>query len=426
MKKLALLSLVLFLAVTGVFAGGQNEGTAGSRQVTLEFQNLDNGQVYKDGFAEIAALFEKKYPNIKIDFIFAGWGEGEEKLLVRSSAGDPPDIGQFNDDYIGAYAERGLLLPLDSYFADVDLSKYFQGSIDVSIVEGKMVAFHIAQKPRGFMYANLEWFQKAGYPYRDVTWGDPSWNWDTFLAAAKKLTAAGGEGKYGFAHHLTDEPKRWMLSNTTAPNNLVMKGKLQFDKPWVYETMQFFADMMNVYKVHPTWATMNDIGKLQLFQDGKAAMIQSGSWEIPALRKASFKWDLLPMPKKVRAVTEASMVNYGIMAKSDNPDEAALFAKFLLEEEPQRIMGRHTGNTPTLVSAAMDIEEWAGDVPAQNKHILVDALTNTYYGPFNEPGWFQARTVLKPYLADIYNGVKPAKDLMLLAHQKGQAAIDKR
>jgi multiple sugar transport system substrate-binding protein len=426
MKRIALLSLVLFLVATGVFAGGQAEGAGAAKQVTIELQNLDNGQQYKDGFAEIAALFEERHPNIKIEYIFAGWSEGQEKLLVRASAGDPPDIGQFNDDYIGDHADRGLLLALDDYFADVDLSKYFQGSINVSIVNGKMMAFHIAQKPRGFMYSNLPWFENAGYAFRDVAWGDPEWNWDTFLQAAKKLTAAGGEGRFGFAHHLTDEPKRWMLSATTAPNNLVMDGELQFDKPFAYETMQFFADMINVHKVHPTWATMNDIGKQQLFLDGKAAMIQSGSWELPALREASFKWDLLPLPTKVRAVTEASMVNYGIMAGSDNPDEAALFAKFLLEEEPQRIMGRHTGNTPTLVEAAQDIQEWAGDVPAKNTHILVDALTNTYYGPFNEPGWYQARTVLKPYLADIYNGAKPAKELMMLADEKGQEAIDKR
>jgi multiple sugar transport system substrate-binding protein len=426
MKRTAIILLGLLLAAAGVFASGQTGDSAStSKPVTIEVQNLDAGQPNKDAFAEIVGLFEEKNPNIKVEVIFAGWDEGQDKLLVRSSAGDPPDIGQFNDDYIGDHADRGLLLPLDDLFADVDLSKYFQGAIDISRVNGKLMAFQIAQKPRGFFYANMDWFKEAGMDLPTSTWGDPNWNWDSLIELAKKLQGT-RKDSYGFAHHLTDEPKRWMLSNTTAPNNLVMNGELMFDAPWVIETMQYFADIINVHKIHPSWATMNDIGKAQLFLDGKAAMIQSGSWEIPAFRDATFQWDLLPIPTKVRAVTEASMVNYSIMAGTDNPEEAALFAKFTLEEEPQKIWGKHTGHTPSLIEAAKDISIWAGDVPAKNEHILVDALTYTYYGPFNEPGWYQARTVLKPYLADIYNGAKPAAELMMLADKKGQEAIDKR
>ena len=427
MRRTTIILLGLLLATAGVFASGQGgDAAATAKPVTIELHNLDNGQPNKDAFAEILALFEAKYPNINVEVIYAGWDQGQDKLLVRASAGDPPDIGQFNDDYIGDHADRGLLLPLDDLFADLDLSKYFQGAIDISRVDGKLMAFQIAQKPRGYMYANLEMFAQAGLELPTDKWGDPNWNWDSFLQTAKKLTTSAGEGKYGFAHGLTDEPKRWMLSNTSAPNNLVMDGQLMFDAPWVIETMQFFADMINVHKVHPTWAYVKDLGREPMFLDGKVGMIQSGSWFIPDAREASFDWDLLPMPTKVRAVTEASMVNYGIMKGSDNPEEAATFAKFVLLEESQRIWGKHTGHTPSMVKAAEDIQEWAGNVPAENTHILTDALANTYYGPFNEPGWYQARTVLKPYLPDIYNGVKPAKEYMLLADKKGQEAIDKR
>jgi len=427
MKKLVVLLCSLFILVAGTaFAGGEKEAKAAA-PIEIEVYNLDTGDNIKQAFSEIIERYEVDNPNIKVKMSYVGWDEGQDKLLVRAGAGDPPNLAQFNDDYIGDHTYRGLLMPLDELFASFDLSTVFGPAVDISRVKGRLMAFQIAQKPRGFFFVNVDWFKKAGMDLPTEKWGDSSWTWDTMVETAKKLQSSPidpSTKSWGFAHHLNDEPKRWMLSATNAPDNLIMDNRLMFDAPWCYETMQFFADMINVHKIHPPWATMIDVGKRQLFLDQKLAMTQSGVWELPFFGKAEFEWDLVPIPKKVRAITEASLVNYGILKGAKHPQESANFAMYMLKPENQRSFGKLTGFCPNLKSEAENLK-WVGDVMPKRAHILFDALIHTYYGPFNEPGWYYARNVLKPLLADIYNGAKPAKELMLQAQEKGQKELDK-
>src|SRR5262245_50346794 len=62
-------------------------------------------------------LFQKKYPNIKVTFEFAGWNDYWTKMTTQAAGRNLPDVMQQDSAYISEWATRGIIAPLDDYVA---------------------------------------------------------------------------------------------------------------------------------------------------------------------------------------------------------------------------------------------------------------------------------------------------------------------
>ena len=65
-------------------------------------------------------LFQKKYPNIKVTYEFAGWGDYWTKMTTQAAGRNLPDVMQQDYAYITEWTSRGLLAPLDDYVKSGD------------------------------------------------------------------------------------------------------------------------------------------------------------------------------------------------------------------------------------------------------------------------------------------------------------------
>jgi len=420
--------LMILSLIIGIFSPSYLLAQKATTEIKLFL--LDIGPEYQRAWKQIIERYEKRTPGIKITLIYGGWDQGHEKLLVSIAGGTPPDITQFNDDFIGDYTYKGILEPLNDLLKDVDWSIFFKAGVDVTRVKGIYRSVGIAHKPRLFYY-NKDLFDKAGVSYLPKTWPGTGWTWDTFLEKARKLTKdTNGDGIpdiYGAAIGLAGQPPFWWIrNNAPEPCNIITEGKFSMTEPWAIEALQWCADLSLVHKVSPPFSVERDVGGRNLFVSQKAAMFFSGSWELPFLKDVKFRWDVGPMPKKVRATSEASLFNFGIISTSKHKQEAAAFLKYLLTAvEPQAILAREAGLAPAKIRECKKLE-WLG-LPKEvtiNKGMFIEALYNTVYGPFQVPGWYEVYKMLKVASDEVASGRKTAKQAMEELGPKAQQILD--
>ena len=83
-------------------------------------------QTRHDLTTKMIEVFEKKYPNIKVEPEFTDWNGYWSKLATQAAGGLVPDVIQMDYQYLVQYANNGVLADLSSYIDS--------GVIDVSAV----------------------------------------------------------------------------------------------------------------------------------------------------------------------------------------------------------------------------------------------------------------------------------------------------
>ncbi|WP_433364666.1 ABC transporter substrate-binding protein [Actinoplanes sp. CA-142083] len=130
------------------------------------------------------ALFEKKYPAIKVNVVNAGQGaDAYTKLRTALKAGSgAPDLAQIEYQYIPTFSITKSLVDLRPYAAEANKAKFVDWTwSQVTGPGGEILAYPQDTGPMGMLY-RADLFEKYGI-------GVPQ-TWDDFAAAARKLHAA--------------------------------------------------------------------------------------------------------------------------------------------------------------------------------------------------------------------------------------------
>jgi multiple sugar transport system substrate-binding protein len=258
------------------------------------------------------------------------------------------------------------------------------------------------------LYYNKDMFAQSGVPYPDETW-----DWNTFLEAAKKLTKdTNGDGKidqFGFSPEpWLDSFIYWIWENGGEIVSEDLKTCI-INQPEAVEALQFIADMRTKYKVAPSVIATQQPGQgsVELMSAGKLGMYVNGSWMISELRKkAKFKWDVAPVPKgpKGRA-TVLFTVGMVIPTESRHPEEAWEFLKYLGGAAGQSFFGstKIASGIPAIKSIAESTVFKDASLPPEHIEVLLQAASD-YARPLR----------LVPEMSEIYEVLQPATDELWL------------
>ncbi|MGV8854652.1 MAG: ABC transporter substrate-binding protein [Devosia sp.] len=125
-----------FLAGTAALLGS----SALLRAATAQENNLRlifwGSQPRADRTYAVADLYTAAHPDVSIGGEFLAWPDYWPKLATQTAGGNQPDIMQMDYRYIGEYARRGTLAPLDDLaggpldIAGVDADQLANGTID--------------------------------------------------------------------------------------------------------------------------------------------------------------------------------------------------------------------------------------------------------------------------------------------------------
>jgi len=277
-------------------------------------------------------LFEKKYPNIKVNLVNAGQGTPEyTKLRTALKAGKgAPDCCQIEFQYIPTFNLGGDLLDLVPYGANDVKSAFVDWTWNQVSIGGKVLGMPWDTGPMGLLYRE-DIFTKYGIAV-PKTWADFATAGDKLHAAAPgvAMTTLGNDQIGQFLALM------WQLG--AKPFEVDgSKIKINMNGPEAQKVANFIEPLVES-GVISTDTTFNNDWYAGL-ANGRYATWFSAAWGPIFLQgsaaKSSGKWRAAPLPQW--DVAKPSSGNWGgstiaVMSKTKYPAASAAFAKFMMTD----------------------------------------------------------------------------------------------
>jgi len=406
--------LHLFLATAFFFSGcGQAARQDGVVEVKVAFWGSPEEI---DIITHSIADWQTAHPKIKIIFEHTPYTGYDSKILTRIAGGAAPDIIATEVDYFVTFASKNVLEDLSAYLeqntADFSSKDFFPTILGRFTVNGRILAIPRDVAPFACVFYNKKLFDEAG-----VAYPTDDWTWDDMLRIARALTKNDENGRitqYGFYG--------WAWQNFIYGNGGAMVDdvknptKTLLDDPRSIEGLQFYSDLINLYKVMPTPVALANLGMGidLMFSSGRLAMFMSGIWETPGLRNYNFEWDVVMSPKNAKGIRAfgSGGSGYSILKSSKHKQEAWEVVKALTGAGGQAQLAQRGLAQPSRISVS-EGENWAtSPLPPANKKMLNEAVKYIIFSPFH-PRWREIQEkYLLPQLDLVFNGKKTAAEVL--------------
>ncbi|KQN78226.1 extracellular solute-binding protein [Devosia sp. Leaf64] len=340
------------------------------------------GQARADRTYGVVDLFTAENPDISIDGEFLGWADYWPKVATQTAGGNQPDIIQMDYRYIGEYARRGSLAPLDAFVGkDLDLSAFDEDQLRNGTIDGKLIGVSLGVAAGATVF-NTKVLADAGVEI------DPMrWTYDDLLNLGPKVSESTGGAMAmapdGSGIELLFE--NWLRQKGKA---LYADGQPAFAPEDVTEWFELWTELRNAKAIISPDEQAIDTGQLETapLVRSKSAMNFTTSNQLVAYQT------LVPDPLGIAIFPATSPDSKGghyrnssqyfaLSSTSASPEAAIKFINFFVNTpEAATILGVERGVpassamrdavTPALdersqmvVKYIADLGEIAGDVP---------------------------------------------------------------
>ncbi|MDF2523547.1 MAG: sugar transporter substrate-binding protein, partial [Clostridiales bacterium] len=258
-------------------ATAEDQNAATEEEVTISFWD---GNWQEAVWPEVAALWEKEHPNIKVEAEFQA-DLANDKYMLALTNGTAPDVLSCALDWTTTFGSAELLAPLDSYIEKdgLDVNQYVQGAINASTVNGNLYALPFRSETY-VLYYNKDLLAAAGYTEAPKTWEEVK-----EIAAATTKDDVYGYGVTGANYGNFSFQYITMLrsSGGTILSQDVTKSELA--SPVAIQTAQLYKDLA---QYAPASMLENDnVANRTLFASGKVAMYMSGIYDVEEILKVN-------------------------------------------------------------------------------------------------------------------------------------------
>ncbi|MEK3914504.1 ABC transporter substrate-binding protein [Paenibacillus sp. FSL H7-0331] len=304
-------------------------GTAGRHERTLK----------------VIELFEKKYPNIKINAEYSGTDGFSDKLNTQIAGGNAPDL--INVGGITDLVARGAALDITPYVTnkEINLDKFDPALLEPGKDNGKFYGISLGTNGIGLFY-NADLIKKAGMePPKDTL------SWEEYEAYGKEVVKALGPGYYAFA----DQSRYSLYMNyflRQTGKTIYKDGKAGFDKADVVRWYTMW-DRMRSEGLLPTpeeSATFTDLSvDTSIFPKGKTVFLMSWLNQLTAFQNGmKDELQITTLPSGGPGAKNGLWVHpsqfWTINKTSKHPKEAAMFINFFInDEEATKVLGSERG-----------------------------------------------------------------------------------
>ncbi|MFD8306591.1 ABC transporter substrate-binding protein [Streptomyces sp. NPDC059690] len=432
MRAAVAVALGSVLALTATACGDDGSGSAGDKgnegsgKGEITFWD-NNGGVRTDIWKQIISDFEKKYPDIKVNYVGIPAASAQSKYDTAIQGGGLPDVGGVGTAMLAEVAVQGALEPLDSRLAKSSLN----GRLSQNLVQSSKAAGggdQLYQIPtssnNGTLWYRTDLFDKAGL--------DAPTTWDKFYTAADKLTnkrknqfgftIRGGEGSIApaldAAYSQSGITSFWTGDKTTVndPKNVAALEKYVA----LYKKDTPSADVNNDFtKMVAQW----DSGTIGMLSHNL------GSYQDHLKALGADKFRGLPNPTQAdgtRVQISNPVDGLSLFKSSKNKAAAWKFVEFALSHEENSKFNRSAGQIPANTDAAKDAWIQKAEPTKLAAEALNGAGTKIVQLPYYLPDW---NTISKadnePNFQKVLLGKMTAKDFLnTLADQLNKAQAD--
>jgi multiple sugar transport system substrate-binding protein len=420
------LCLAVLLATTGGCGSGASpessgdaasapaaEGAEGSAATTEEeatttILRFAVSRMDQDSYDSLIDTFEADHPGVHISTVSI-----EETLGTGPGGFDWPDDAYLrlaaNADVISAVATReavqqGALLDLSDFLesdSSLNAASFYPG-----VLESMQWAGGTWSLPIEVTYP-LIYFDKTLFDAAGLTYPQPGWSWDDFLATAQALTLGSGDAvtQWGFVEPTFDpvtfvQSRAGLLFDADAD-----PPTARLDDASVAEAVRWYTGLFLTHHVSPYYATSDQGGPggmfqnegMRLIEDGQAAMWFSATTAGgrglrmgrggPDQQQQTTGAVPLPVDQSDDHTTPAVVDGLSISAGTQKPNLAWEWISFLAQQATgQRgpFNALSTGTLPALPSVAVAAGYWDNldeDFAAALQYATEHAYIDTYDGP---------------------------------------------
>jgi multiple sugar transport system substrate-binding protein len=311
----------------------------------------------KAAYEQLVAAFERTHQGVDVTLIhIPGQSDYRRRLAADFAAGTPADVVLLNYRRYAAFAARGALEPLGPYLqrsALIQPSDFYPQALDPFYWQGTLAC--IPQNLSSLaVYYNKDLFAAAGVPLPQ-----PSWSWDDFLSAAKRLTRdTDGDGvtdQYGLGTEVSIfrlAPFIWQNGGDLV-DDAQMPTRLALDTPAALEATRWFIELQTVHRVVPDAAQEQAETSESRFLSGRTAMFLNSRRGVPTYRTiTAFDWDVAPLPRGRQAAGILHADAYCMARAAQDKQAVWSFIEFANSVEGQTIIAASGRTVPSLRSVA--------------------------------------------------------------------------
>ena len=343
----------------------------------------------------LKADFEAANPGTTINIVQVPKNDFTTKLNAAIAAKTAPDASYLDQPLVARFALDGVLASMPDGL--LDESTLYQGALNTNRVNGTLYGLPLSQTTIALFY------NKDLVP-------DPPTTWDELISVAEAVydpenqVAAFEVPRGGWA--------AWIFPAFVATAGGTM---LDEENKVVSFGEQPAIDALTLWKTLAEYSPKEITDSQNAFQTGHTAMKLSGPWEIDGLRNdwPDLNWGVTLVPANVANGSNIGGDDAVVYAKSQNPDLAWAWLKFLTDPEPNLLISRDImGNFPINLADATG--SWLNGDEALL--LFMEQMKTAQARPTN-PDWLQINDEMVATAIDdaIDNGVDPATALQTAA-----------
>ncbi len=337
-------------------------------------------------------------------------GDTYTKLALTTESGNPPDV--YMTYWTVGAASNGLALDLTSFIDQEGedwFNSYAQTSWDFNAFAGSYygVPYRVAPVT---VILNLNMFEKANLdipPY--------DWTWEDFLETARLLTNEEND-EYGYcisgtANSDGTDAQYYPFLFSAGGRMINDEGLAGFNSSEGVEALQFMIDMIEAGVVPPGTTSASNNTCVDLLVSDKVAMWIDASLWLGFIRTPHPEANITiaTMPSHTVSSTDNGGTGLGIASKTQHPEEAWEFLKFLISDEVMKKWSVAANFVPGNW-AVMNDPEFLED---PENATIVYMLENYKIWPLsNYPDNANLEGALRSYIQSAYLGVQTPQEAL--------------
>lgn len=281
-----------------------------------------------------------------------------KQYTIGAVSGELPDIGMVDSPDMASYISLGVFEDITEYVEDwEDLEQFYAGPLaSCKDSDGNLHGLPNNSNCLAIL-CNMDILRAAGIE-------NPPTTWEEFQEVCEKTTNA-EEGVYGFA--------MCAISNE--------EGTFQYI-PWLYgaggdvtevdseagvESLTYLSNLVKDGYMSKEVVNWGQGDAYNAFLAGKAAMLESGTWQIATLDgqdkdKVTFEYAYVPMP--ANGENQATVIggeNFGVCAGSEHVEECVDFLKSMMSAQNNADWCEIAGKLPVRGDAVELKDFWTAD-----------------------------------------------------------------
>ncbi|WP_262272677.1 ABC transporter substrate-binding protein [Microvirga yunnanensis] len=319
----------------GLMAGGRVSPVRAQSPVRLTMA-VWGGKAEIDAYNQVIAKYQAINPNVTFRLDVLPSGQFYQQIDTKLAGRQAPDLFRATYQQVGRYAMNKAAVDLSKYL-DADYGGAFMPSVWSAVsYQGKPYALPHHTDTFALFY-NIDLLERAGVQV--PTSLDQAWTWDQFIKVSRLLKEK-SIGSYPFAMGWTaNAVHRWMIFLYQHGGRMLsedMKSP-QINSPAGIETIAWTQNWFKEGLVPPSTSLKTAEPSQNLFANGTIPMMLNGNWQIPFVeQQAKFRWGVTYLPRDVAMADDLGGTCMAVSRDSKNPDVAADFIKFMVNEENMR------------------------------------------------------------------------------------------